>query len=70
MQVLQANAPTHYSKCEGKLLLALDKSVDLFFRSQPFPNETKRIEFLFELYDKYTSGTFANQKIKKANKVL
>ena len=37
---------------------ALDKAVDLCYRSQPFPNETKRIEFLFELYDKYTSGMF------------
>ena len=26
---------------------------------QVFINETKRIEFLFELYDKYTSGIFA-----------
>ncbi|HRP94169.1 MAG TPA: hypothetical protein PLH53_14855, partial [Ignavibacteriaceae bacterium] len=32
----------------------LDKAVDLCYRSQPFPNETKRIEFLFELYEKYT----------------
>jgi hypothetical protein len=29
----------------------LDKAVDLCYRSQPFPTETKRIEFLFELYD-------------------
>ena len=28
---------------------ALDKAVDLCYRPQPFPNETKRIEFLFEL---------------------
>ena len=26
----------------------LDKAVDLCYRPQPFPNETKRIEFLFE----------------------
>jgi len=32
----------------------LDKAVDLCYRPQPFPNETKRIEFLFELYDQYT----------------
>lgn len=37
---------------------ALDKAVDLCYRPQPFPNETKRIEFLFELYDKYTAGLF------------
>ena len=41
---------------------ALDKAVDLCYRSQPFPNETKRIEFLFELYDKYTSGMFPTPK--------
>ena len=41
---------------------ALDKAVDLCYRSQPFPNETKRIEFLFELYDRYTSGMFAIPK--------
>jgi hypothetical protein len=45
---------------------SLDKAVDLCYRPQPFPNETKRIEFLFELYDKYTSGMF--QPIKKTKK--
>ncbi len=44
---------------------ALDKAVDLCYRSQPFQNETKRIEFLFELYDKYTSGMFVAQGLKK-----
>ena len=43
----------------------LDKAVDLAYRSQPFINETKRIEFLFELYDKYTAGIFAVNKKKK-----
>ena len=33
---------------------ALDKAVDLCYRPQPFPNETGRIEFLFELYNEYT----------------
>ncbi len=32
----------------------LDKSVDLCYRPQPFPNEMKRIEHLFDLYRKYT----------------
>jgi hypothetical protein len=40
----------------------LDKAVDLCYRPQPFINETKRIEFLFELYDKYTSGMFVKEK--------
>jgi len=48
---------------------ALDKAVDLCYRPQPFINETKRIEFLFELYDKYTRGMFkpesARKKIKR-----
>ncbi len=43
----------------------LDKLVDLCYRPQPFINETKRIEFLFELYDKYTSGMFIKERAKK-----
>jgi hypothetical protein len=43
----------------------LDKAVDLHYRSQPFPNETKRIEFLFELYEKYTKPLLAQNKVKK-----
>jgi len=43
---------------------ALDKAVDGCYRPQPFINETKRIEFLFELYDKCNSGTFVNEKKK------
>ncbi len=41
---------------------ALDKAVDLCYRSQPFTSKTKRIEFLFELYDKYTAGLFVKEK--------
>ncbi|MEJ7827701.1 MAG: DNA methyltransferase [Segetibacter sp.] len=44
---------------------ALDKAVDLCYRPQPFLNETKRIEFLFELYDKYTAGMFVKEKKMK-----
>ena len=44
---------------------ALDKAVDLCYRSQSFINETKRIEFLFELYDKYTAGLFVKEKKSK-----
>jgi hypothetical protein len=43
----------------------LDKAVDLAYRSQPFINETKRIEFLFELYEKYTEGMIGKEKVKK-----
>lgn len=43
---------------------ALDKAVDLCYRPQLFVNETKRIEYLFELYDKYTSGMFGKERRK------
>ena len=46
----------------------LDKAVDLCYRPQPFPNETKRIEYLFELYDQYTAGLFAGEKKGKKKK--
>jgi type II restriction/modification system DNA methylase subunit YeeA len=42
----------------------LDKSVDLCYRPQAFPSESKRIEYLFELYEKYTAGLFAAEKPK------
>lgn len=44
---------------------ALDKAVDLCYRPQPFTSETKRIEYLFELYDQYTAGLFAGGGKKK-----
>jgi len=47
---------------------ALDKAVDLCYRPQPFINETKRIEFLFELYDQLTSGLFEKEKKKPSKK--
>jgi len=43
----------------------LDKSVDLCYRAQPFPNDTKRIEFLFELYEKYTKPLLVEKKTRK-----
>ena len=46
----------------------LDKAVDLSYRSQPFTTETKRIEFLFELYEKYTAGMFAGEGEGKKKK--
>ena len=42
----------------------LDKAVDVCYRPQPFPNDTKRMEFLFELYEKYTAGLFVKAKKK------
>lgn len=43
----------------------LNKTVDLAYRSQPFTSEAKRMEFLFELYEKYTADLFTKKKIKK-----
>jgi hypothetical protein len=46
----------------------LDKSVDLAYRPQPFISEAKRMEFLFELYEKYTADLFTTEKVKKSKK--
>jgi hypothetical protein len=46
----------------------LDKAADLCYRPQPFVNETKRIEYLFELYDKYTAGLFVEEGKGKKKK--
>ena len=43
----------------------LDKAVDLAYRPQPFASEAKRMEFLFELYEKYTADLFTKEKVKK-----
>ncbi|MBP6513192.1 MAG: class I SAM-dependent DNA methyltransferase [Bacteroidia bacterium] len=46
----------------------LDKAVDLAYRSQPFTSDANRMEFLFELYEKYTAGLFAVEKKSKSKK--
>jgi hypothetical protein len=52
----------------------LDKAVDKCYRPQPFTNDAKRVEYLFELYEKYTKGAFAKapaargEKTKKGKK--
>jgi len=43
----------------------LDNAVDLAYRPQPFASETKRMEFLFELYEKYTADLFTGESVKK-----
>lgn len=43
----------------------LDKAVDNAYRPQVFTSEAKRMEFLFELYEKYTADLFTKEKIKK-----
>ena len=44
----------------------LDKAVDLSYRSQPFPNDANRMEFLFGLYEQYTADLFSMEKKIKA----
>ncbi|SFI14616.1 class I SAM-dependent DNA methyltransferase [Halpernia frigidisoli] len=48
----------------------LDKAVDLAYRSQPFLSEAKRMEFLFELYEKYTADLFTKEKPRKIKKTV
>ena len=43
----------------------LDKAVDACYRPQPFVSEEKRMEFLFDLYEKYTADLFIKDKKKK-----
>ncbi|HQX03569.1 MAG TPA: class I SAM-dependent DNA methyltransferase [Flavobacterium sp.] len=40
----------------------LDKAVDAAYSKQTFTSEAKRMEFLFELYEKYTAGLFIKEK--------
>jgi type I restriction-modification system DNA methylase subunit len=52
------------SKMPSDLLTAhqqIDKLVDKSYRETPFTTESKRIEFLFELYDTYSSGMFPDE---------
>lgn len=46
----------------------LDKAVDKCYRPQPFANDAKRVEYLFELYEKYTAGLLAGEKLKRMKK--
>ena len=46
----------------------LDKVVDLAYRPQLFPNDIKRMEYLFELYEKYTAWLFKTEKSKRKKK--
>ena len=43
----------------------LDKAVDVAYSKQAFTSEAKRMEFLFELYEKYTADLFTKEKNKK-----
>ncbi len=45
-----------------KVHQTLDKAVDLCYRPQKFDTETSRMEYLFELYEKYVGGIFVKEK--------
>lgn len=49
---------------------ALDRTVDLCYRPQPFPNETSRIEYLFELYNEYTQPLLKEYKKSKKKRSI
>ena len=51
-----------------KAHIELDKAVDLAYRPKPFTSEANRMEFLFELYEKYTADLFTKEKVKKSKK--
>ena len=40
----------------------LDRAVDRCYRSQPFPNERNRVEFLFKLYQQLTAPLLPTTK--------
>jgi hypothetical protein len=44
---------------------ALDKAVDACYRPQPFTTDASRMEFLFDLYEKYTADLFTKEKTGK-----
>lgn len=44
---------------------ALDRAVDRCYRSRPFENDSDRITFLFELYDKYTAALLAPERKRR-----
>jgi hypothetical protein len=56
--------PPKLAKAHGEL----DKAVDKCYRPQPFTTEANRMEFLFELYEKYTADLFTLESPKKKKK--
>ncbi len=46
----------------------LDRAVDLCYRPAAFLNETRRIEFLFELYEQYTAPLMAAASVGRKKK--
>ncbi|MCB0759233.1 MAG: hypothetical protein KDC01_12295 [Flavobacteriales bacterium] len=49
-------------------LVKAHQAVDTCYRTQAFANDAKRVEYLFELYEKYTSGLLAKPEPKRKKK--
>ncbi len=47
----------------------LDKAVDSAYSKQTFNSDAKRMEFLFDLYERYTAGLFVKEKTGKKVKL-
>jgi hypothetical protein len=43
----------------------LDKAVDSAYRATPFSTDASRMEYLFDLYEKYSADLFTKLKVKK-----
>jgi len=50
-----------------KAHIELDKAVDSSYKKATFTSDTNRMEFLFELYEKYTAELFSKEIPKKIN---
>ncbi len=44
----------------------LDRAVEKCYRSQPFPNERNRVEYLFKLYEQLTAPLVAQAAKKRS----
>jgi hypothetical protein len=53
--------PARLTRAHAKL----DRAVDRCYRSQPFPNERNRVEFLFKLYEKLTAPLLPTTKKRR-----
>jgi len=51
-----------------KAHMELDKAVDAAYSRQTYTTDAKRMEFLFELYEKYTANLFSKDNGKRKNK--
>lgn len=56
--------PADLAKAHKKL----DRAVDRCYRSQPFPNERNRVEYLFTLYKKLTAPLLSTQPKRRRKK--